>query len=184
MSYGVDLSRFSLRPIRNTRCDGPLRVLFVGRISLMKGIPYLLTALAELGPTQVQARLIGSLSVDNRKLERFQSVATFMRHTPRSDMLNQILMGGRILFSLDHGRFSRCYLRGAGLRLRRHHHTKNACSIGRDGVDGYRSAPTSPWPLPSRATMMIGNCSRDITLKQRGAAYARGGFVTETIWSN
>ena len=80
---GVDLRRFA--PAARTGFDEtrPLRVLFVGRVSIMKGVPYLLQALHKLGPKLVQARFVGGIHVNREKLIAFSAVGNFTGHIPR-----------------------------------------------------------------------------------------------------
>ncbi len=133
---GIDLSRFSSKLICSRQKDAPLRVLFVGSVSLMKGVPYLLTALASLGAERVQARLIGAVSVDHRKLEPFQNVATVMGHIPRSEMPNQYQWADVFCFpSITEGSAAVTYeALASGLPVIT---TPNAGSIVQDGVDGF-----------------------------------------------
>lgn len=58
---GIDHARFALRDGRN---PGPLRVLFVGRIEVMKGIQYLLEALRLLPALPIEVRVIGHVARD------------------------------------------------------------------------------------------------------------------------
>jgi alpha-maltose-1-phosphate synthase len=62
--YGVDLAMFH-RELKN---DRTFRVLFVGTVSLQKGMPYLFEAMAALGRTDVELCVIGALEAEMRPL--------------------------------------------------------------------------------------------------------------------
>jgi glycosyltransferase involved in cell wall biosynthesis len=65
--YGVDLERFHPAPGRLRVDKAPLRLLFVGRINQRKGIKYLLQALAQFTPEEVQLTVCGRV-VDGLEL--------------------------------------------------------------------------------------------------------------------
>lgn len=66
--YGVDLKRF--RPPQSTPIsNGPLRLLFVGRINQRKGIKYLIEALQLLPGKQVELTICGRVVDDLRLFE-------------------------------------------------------------------------------------------------------------------
>lgn len=77
---GVDAATFTPRP--RGRSDR-LRVLFAGRVCLMKGAPYLLEALRRLGPRQIQARFAGEVALAPDKLRPYREVAVFLGPVPR-----------------------------------------------------------------------------------------------------
>jgi len=54
----IDINRF--RPCRQTVARGPLRLVFVGSISLGKGFPYLLRALSLVGARHFHLEMIGA----------------------------------------------------------------------------------------------------------------------------
>ncbi|MGB9380467.1 glycosyltransferase family 4 protein [Candidatus Binatus sp.] len=62
--YGVDLAMFHREP----KSDQTFRVLFVGTVSLQKGMPYLFEAMATLGRTDVELCVIGALEAEMRPL--------------------------------------------------------------------------------------------------------------------
>ena len=57
---GVDLQRFSPQPWEETGDDGPIRLLFVGRLSSEKGLDLLLAALRLLPAGQFTLRVVGT----------------------------------------------------------------------------------------------------------------------------
>lgn len=60
--YGVDLKAFSVR----AKADRTFRVLFVGEVSLQKGIPYLLEAVSMLKIKDMELVLIGAITRESR----------------------------------------------------------------------------------------------------------------------
>ena len=87
VSYGIDVDRFALRRDRMCATGGPLKVLFAGEVGLRKGVPYLLQALARIGPDKITARFAGSIAIERSKLRPFAKVAEFLGPVPRSQML-------------------------------------------------------------------------------------------------
>jgi starch synthase len=62
--YGVDLAMFHREPKR----DRTFRVLFVGTVSLQKGLPYLFDAMVGLGHPDVELVVIGALEPEMRPI--------------------------------------------------------------------------------------------------------------------
>lgn len=83
---GVDASTFEPRTPRARGRGAKLRVLFAGRVSLMKGAPYLLEALRRLGPERVEARFAGRVAIAPERLSAYHDVASFLGHVPRARM--------------------------------------------------------------------------------------------------
>ncbi len=133
--YGIDSSRFPLLQDRPIRTTTPLRVLFVGSVGLRKGVPYLLKALAKLGPKKVQARFVGTVSLDPKRLEPFREVATFTGTVPRSEMAEMYQWADVFcLPSIVEGSATVTYeALMSGLAVIT---TPNTGSLVRDGIDG------------------------------------------------
>lgn len=69
--YGVDVARFRPGPRR----DHVFRVIFVGQVSLQKGIPYLLEAMRSLNLANAELMLVGALSPNTVPiLDRYRNV--------------------------------------------------------------------------------------------------------------
>ena len=83
ISYGVDLSLF--RPLPKE--DRMFRVLYVGALSLQKGIPYLLEALAGLNLPHFEAWLIGSALPEMRHmLSKYADQFRYFGVIPRAEL--------------------------------------------------------------------------------------------------
>lgn len=85
--YGVDTRRFApAAPSVDQHSVRRLRVLFAGAVGLWKGVPYLLEALRQLGPDEVEARFAGKVALAPEKLTPYRDVATFLGPVPRWQM--------------------------------------------------------------------------------------------------
>jgi len=81
--YGVDLRMFRPTP----KIDDVFRVLYVGAISLRKGIPYLLEAVAHSSPPGVELWLVGSVEDDApRFLAEYQGTYRWFGYTQRAEL--------------------------------------------------------------------------------------------------
>ena len=81
---GIDLETFPVGPALPHH--GPLRVLFVGHISLRKGAPYLLEAARRLNSRAIHVKMVGSPLVRQACLDEFNSYAEFLGSVPPEDM--------------------------------------------------------------------------------------------------
>jgi glycosyltransferase involved in cell wall biosynthesis len=85
--YGVDTERFVPAPPNAEQSSaGRLRVLFAGAVGLWKGTPYLLEALRQLGPDDVEGRFAGPVALAPEKLTAYRDVASFLGPVPRLQM--------------------------------------------------------------------------------------------------
>ena len=78
---------YDIPQARPRRFDGrrKLRLLFVGRVSLIKGIQYLLEAIAEMGE-YLELVVIGQSNLQPRKLRELRRSTTFLSDIPRSEV--------------------------------------------------------------------------------------------------
>jgi len=133
--YGVEPSRFasSRAPYDGRR---PLRVLFVGGVSLRKGPQYLLQALGELNSTKVVTRLVGPLALREPYRRRWQTRVELTGQVSRTGVRRHYEWADVFVFpSICEGSAMVTYeALTAGLPVIT---TPNAGSVVRDGVDGF-----------------------------------------------
>lgn len=88
--YPADLTAYV--PKRREARRGPLRVLFLGNVNLMKGIPYLLEAAARLGPEVVEVRVVGGIEVTRERLVPYEEGGSvrFLGRVPRSGVADHL----------------------------------------------------------------------------------------------
>jgi glycosyltransferase involved in cell wall biosynthesis len=130
--YGVDLQSES--PQRRED-GGSFNVLFCGRVSLMKGVPYLATALRTLNSKHIRCRMAGE-DLSARTANGLKNVAELLGVVPRSEMSRLYAWAHVfVLPTLCEGSATVCYeALAAGLPVIT---TPNAGSVVRDGVDGF-----------------------------------------------
>ena len=135
VSYGVEPSHFA-----STRApyDGrrPLRVLFVGGVSLRKGPQYLVQALEELNSIQVVTRLVGPVAIREPYRRRWQTRVELTGQVSRTGVRRHYEWADVFVFpSICEGSAMVTYeALAAGLPVIT---TANAGSVVRDGVDGF-----------------------------------------------
>ena len=82
-----------------------LHVLFVGGITLHKGVMYLVKALEQMSPESYEARFVGGAKLPGSLLEQCRQVAVMVGHVPYSEMREQSLWADVfVLPSLSEGR--------------------------------------------------------------------------------
>ncbi|MGC2759179.1 glycosyltransferase family 4 protein, partial [Candidatus Binatus sp.] len=81
--FGVDLAMFRRQP----KGDRTFRVLFVGTVSLRKGLPYLFEALAGFGHPEVELCVIGALEAEMRPLmAKYEGTYRYLGAVPRGEL--------------------------------------------------------------------------------------------------
>jgi glycosyltransferase involved in cell wall biosynthesis len=99
--YGVNLAEFRQAP----KQDDTFRVVFVGSMSLRKGVHYLLQAYAELGLRNAELWLIGNLLPEMECFfRRYEGWYRFFGHLPQSDLSRHLSQGSVFaLCSIEEG---------------------------------------------------------------------------------
>ncbi len=133
--YGVEPSHFAATRVPY---DGrrPLRVLFVGGVSLRKGPQYLVQALEELHSLQVVARLVGPVGIREPYRRRWPTRVELTGQVSRTEVRRHYEWADVFVFpSICEGSATVTYeALAAGLPVIT---TANAGSVVRDGVDGF-----------------------------------------------
>jgi hypothetical protein len=135
VAYGIDTAKF---PGERQAWEGgrPLRVLFVGGVSLGKGVHYLLRALEILDTPKVSARMVGPVSIVEPHQTRLQRRVELTGRRPRQEMRRHYEWADLfVLPSICEGSATVNYeALAAGLPVIT---TPNAGSVVRDGVEGF-----------------------------------------------
>jgi glycosyltransferase involved in cell wall biosynthesis len=132
MPFGVDVDRF--RPAE-ARPAGPFRILFVGQISRLKGIRYLLDAFDQLRLPDVELVLVGGVK-NPRALKTCAGTLTHIPHVPHGEVHHLFREADVFVYpSLHEGSALAIYeALASGLPVIT---TFNSGSVVRDGIDGY-----------------------------------------------
>jgi glycosyltransferase involved in cell wall biosynthesis len=86
LPYGVDLEMF--KPVQRRPRAGPTRLLFVGTLSLRKGVLYLLEAMRLLNSRKFELTCIGTVDPSiKRLLQPFKSDFVFIPSMPKVDLV-------------------------------------------------------------------------------------------------
>ena len=131
--YGVDR-----RPVtpRRWKSEEGFNVLFCGRVSLIKGVPYLVAALRKLDSRRIHCRVAGEVFLDAGAARDLGTVAEVVGAVPRSE-ISQLYDWADVfvLPTLCEGSATVCYeALASGLPVIT---TPNAGSVVRDGIDGF-----------------------------------------------
>lgn len=153
--YGVDTSRFA-----NERqaWDGgrPLRVLFVGGVSLGKGPQYLFKALEMLDTRKISARMVGPVTIVEPYRTWLRERVELVGYRPRPEMRRHYEWGDLFVFpSICEGSATVNYeALAAGLPVIT---TPNAGSVVRDGVEGFIAPIRDAATLAARIELLAAN---------------------------
>jgi glycosyltransferase involved in cell wall biosynthesis len=153
--YGVDVSGFA---VEREPWDGrrPLRVLFVGGISLGKGPQYLYQALAKANSSQITARLVGPIFIAAPYRDLLKKYAELAGIVPRSEVRRHYQWADLFVFpSLCEGSATVTYeALAAGLPVIT---TPNAGSVVRDGVEAFVVPIRDPAAIADRLERLAVN---------------------------
>lgn len=83
--YGVSTHLYK-GAVSNYEPTRPLRILFVGRVQLAKGVQYLIEALKYLKPNNVEIRLVGGLHIQREYLVAPNASIEVIGRVPRSEV--------------------------------------------------------------------------------------------------
>ena len=81
--YGFEVAVMDPASRKRSR-GGRLRVLYLGNVSLQKGVPYLLEAARALGSRDFEFRVVGPVALSAEKLEPYRELVQFTGRVPRN----------------------------------------------------------------------------------------------------
>ena len=177
----VDVPSFT-GDIRHTPRTGPLRVLFLGNISLRKGVQYLLEATNALGPKAVSVSLVGGVSADGAVvLERLAKRGEWKGPVARQGLRDVFREHDVLVLPSVEDGFGAviCEAMAAGLPVVATENT-GAPDVIREGVDGMIVPARSASALRDALQSLIDNPARTIEM---GAA-AAGAMAQSRTWDH
>lgn len=148
--YGVNLERFQPASV-NRPIDGPLKLLFVGRINQRKGVKYLLQALQKLPKNRVELTICGRVLDDLKIFEPFRSQITIRPSASHSELLTAYQSADLFVFPSVAEGFGHVLVESMACGLPVLSTTSTAApDIVTEGLDGFVVAPGDAEALVSR----------------------------------
>lgn len=173
--YGVDINRFT--PHTTPHTDSKFNLLFVGNLSVRKGVHYLLDAVQKINEPKIQLTLVGEMenSYFNKKLG---PNCVWHPAVPNSEMPQIYRTADIFVFpSLFEGSALSIYeALASGLPVLT---TENSGSVVRDGLEGFIIPPRNSDILRDQILLLFNNPS--LRLKMSRAARTR---AEEYTWEN
>lgn len=151
----VDLNAYiPFQHIRYYDHKRPLKVLFVGRVSLQKGIHYLLKAFEKISPTEAQLTVVGSIQVRREKLAAFEDKVNFCGVVSHSQLPQIYRDADLLVFPTISDGFGAVMLEAmtTGLPVIS---TECCGDIVEDGVNGYRVPIRQPDAIAQKIRLLI-----------------------------
>ena len=150
--YGFKTDVMEL-PARHGRGQGPLRVLYLGNVTLQKGVQYLLEAAKMLDARHFEFRVVGSMGVAAEKIGLYRDLVHFSGRVPRNQtgeyydwadvFVLPTLCDGFAMVQLE------ACARGLPLIV-----TPNCGSIVEDGVQGFIVPPGDQVAIAERLQVL------------------------------
>ncbi len=169
--YGVDINRYS-GPKEAWNGKRPLRVLFVGGVTIRKGVQYLYEALRILGHPLIETRLVGPVSLSEMAKIKMGKVAELTGQVPRSEIAQHYQWADLFVFpSICEGSATVCYeALASSLPVIT---TPNAGSVVRDGIDGFIVPIRNPEALAVKIDLLARDPALLYQMSQNAQARAR-----------
>jgi glycosyltransferase involved in cell wall biosynthesis len=144
------------------RRPGPLRVLYVGRVELLKGVPYLLEAMKRLRGAAVELAVVGGVAHDLEPLLRRFDDARISYRPPvsRAELPAVYRAADVLVFPSLNDAFGLVMLEAmaCGLPVIATDHS-GAVDVIRDGVDGFVVPARDPAAIAARLEPLIADPS-------------------------
>ena len=178
--YGVDLTMF--RPV--AKADNVFRVIYVGAMSLQKGIQYLLEAICSLDFPGFELWLIGAYSEEVRSiLSKYEGKYRHLGIIPRKDLFKYYSQGSVFVLSSIQDGFGlvQAQAMACGVPVIATDHT-GATDLFSDGVEGFVVPIRNPDAIREKVLFLYENPK--IRNQMASAALNRVQVVRrlESIW--
>ena len=123
--------------VRRRKLHRPLRVLFVGTVSLRKGLPYLLSAFERIDPSVATLRVVGPIQLSAEKIRKYAGRVEFCGPVPHAQMPMTYSGADLFVFPTVSDGFGAVMLEAmaTGLPVVS---TDHCGDVVADGVNGYR----------------------------------------------
>lgn len=157
--YGVNLEKF--HPAAGQRpVNGPLRLLFVGRINQRKGVKYLLEALEKLPAKHVELTICGRVLDDLKIFEPFRSQITIRPSVSHAELVATYQASDLFIFPSVAEGFAHVLLESMACGLPVLSTTATAApDLVTEGVDGFVVEPGASNALVSRVEWALSHRS-------------------------
>ena len=169
--YGVETTTFA---VRREPWDGrrPLRVVFLGGVTLRKGPQYLYQALKKLRGRPIEARMVGPVKIAEPYRQALMEEAQLTGQIPRSEVRRHYEWADVFVFpSICEGSATVTYeALAAGLPVIT---TPHAGSVVRDGVDGFMVPIRDAEAIAARIELFLGDAELLAHMSQNAGERAR-----------
>jgi glycosyltransferase involved in cell wall biosynthesis len=166
LPYAMDVSRMT--PAVHEAKAGPLTVVFVGAVSLRKGVPYVFDVARRLSSRAVRFVLLGPVLLSDKALAEKPANVALLGRQPRDEVLRHLRQSDVFLFPStcegSAGAVVEAMACGLPVVI-----SPNSGSFARDGVEGYIAAYDDVDALADRVATLLD----DVTLRQQMGAAAR-----------
>ncbi|MFZ0593018.1 MAG: glycosyltransferase family 4 protein, partial [Bryobacteraceae bacterium] len=157
--YGVNLERYRPAP-RSRPAEGPLKLLFVGRINQRKGVKYLLEMLRRFPRKHVELTICGRVLDDLKIFEPFRSQVTIRPSVSPAELIEAYQTSDLFVFPSVAEGFAHVLLESLACGLPVLSTTATAApDLVTEGIDGFVVEPGSANPLVERAEWALSHRS-------------------------
>jgi glycosyltransferase involved in cell wall biosynthesis len=177
--YGVDVSKFKMRP--EVAATDEFRVIYVGHISLRKGIPYLIEGFSRMKHPRKKLTLIGAVHSEMQQVLRSLPLENveFVKPIPKSQLVKYYHRADAFcMASVEEGlAYVIAEAMASGLPVIATE-TSGASDILVEGVSGFVIAPRDAHVIQDRLEMLASSpeIARRMGNNARNATEALGGW--------
>ncbi|HEY6417646.1 MAG TPA: glycosyltransferase family 4 protein [Candidatus Binataceae bacterium] len=174
--YGVDLAMFHREP----KCDRAFRVLFVGTVTLRKGLPYLFEAMAGIRAPDIELCVIGVIEPEMRPImAKYEGTFRYAGVLPRTELYKHYSQASvLVLPSIEEGlALVQAQAMACGVPVIATENT-GAADIFTNGVEGFIVPIRDAAAIRERLLLLYENPARREQMGEAALARARelGGW--------